>query len=122
MQRLIVKPNPYNSPFRPAPEPGVYWLAKEFQGAPHDAHVSTVQVVRKMVPGCPLDRPSYLSVARHRIGHQSADDVLGSCGLSHLGTERRTAPAFIPSGEFLADLSRDGIKAARRVLRNRGVQ
>lgn len=121
MQRLTVKPNPYNAPFRPAPEPGVYWLPKEYQGdCPHDAHTVAVRIVRKMIPGSPVERPVYQSVARFSLGSQSAADVLKACGLPGLASDRRTAPAFIPNGEFLADLSRDGIKAARRALQKRG--
>lgn len=101
MQRLIVKPNPYNPPFKPASEPGVYWINREHLGGRlHDAHV----------------------MDRRLASFRSSFSVLADCGLPHLAEKGESRTYFVPNGEFLADLSRDGIKAARRVLRNRGVQ
>ncbi|KGD62908.1 hypothetical protein T9A_00228 [Alcanivorax jadensis T9] len=99
MTRLVIKVNPYNPPFKPAPEPGVYWLAKEHVGDRlHDSHV----------------------MARRLAMFRSSQSVLSDCGLGHLAKAEERKTHFIPNNEFLADLSRDGVKAARRYLKNRG--
>lgn len=99
MTGLVIKVNPYNPPFKPSPEPGVYWLDKEHVGDRlHDSHV----------------------MARRLATFRSAHSVLSDCGLPHLAKDSGQRTHFIPNSEFLADLSRDGVKAARRYLKNRG--
>jgi len=37
--QMEVRLSPYNSPFIPHHVDGVYWLGREFQDVPHNAHV-----------------------------------------------------------------------------------
>lgn len=36
---MICRYSPYESPFVPSASPGIYWVPKECQYSPHDAHV-----------------------------------------------------------------------------------
>lgn len=125
MTRLVVKVNPYNPPFRPASQPGVYWIDREFVGDRlHDAHVMDSRVVlfRRPVQGSSSTHPAYLTYMAG-VAHQvDASRILSESGLDHLANESGCTQYFVPTDEFLADMSSDGIKAARRVLRRRAVK
>lgn len=119
MTGLVVKLNPYNAPFKPPSEPGVYWLDQQYAGdCLHDAHVSLVAISRRRIPF--LRSVSFVSVARRRYSAPASSDVLSDCGLPHLAGKGAARTHFIPNAEFMADLSRDGVKAARRYLKNQG--
>ena len=99
MTDLVVKLNPYNAPFKPASEPGVYWLDQQYAGdCLHDSHVMAYRVAK----------------------FRRAGSILTDCGLPHLAEKGTARTHFIPNAEFMADLSRDGVKAVRRYLKNQG--
>lgn len=98
---MRIKLSPYNSPFIPCSEPGVYWLGREFQGDRlHDAHVSAFY----SKPNSPEIDPSVAA-------------VLVSCGMPHLakGKGSQSLPSA-RGGISLHTLATDGVKAAQRIL------
>jgi hypothetical protein len=44
---MDIRFSPYNAPFVPAGPPGVHWIPRELQFAPHDAHVAAFREYRQ---------------------------------------------------------------------------